>query len=189
MKKETFICCREPIYPAPDDSKAGREGGVCARASDGRRDPEDSGTSRVLCSWSGRYYGCDDGRRGGGSAVMGISPNSDDAPVAHGGWSSPVGTGRGRRRRHSAPFVVSSPDPLHVARAGGDGGRFWALQDEGSSDGEDAEGKTPPEAAGESDSEFLHDCLMAGYSVDEIRRAEALASVVSPGFGSVDCGA
>lgn len=98
-------------------------------------------------------------------------------------------------RRHSAPSIYLSPDPLHGVRPEGSGSRFWILQEEEDSDDEGAgepDFPMPASESGESipDAEILRDAMRAGYSIDEVRRAEILATnEVPPGFVSVDRGA
>ncbi|RLN34226.1 hypothetical protein C2845_PM03G30090 [Panicum miliaceum] len=96
------------------------------------------------------------------------------------------------RRRHSAAVLLSSPDLLHGLRPENSGSRFWALRDDESSDEEASREDGDSYVSGESitDSEFMRDAVLAGYSVDEIRQAEALSTnAVSPSFGSVSCDA
>lgn len=98
--------------------------------------------------------------------------------------------GPGLRWRHSAPDLLPSPDPLQGVRPVAYGSCFWALQGEESSDEE--EGEVTSCASGTSilASEFLHEALLAGFSVDQVRREEALsADGVSSSFGSVSLGA
>ncbi|KAF8686225.1 hypothetical protein HU200_043607 [Digitaria exilis] len=95
-----------------------------------------------------------------------------------------------RRRRHSAPFIFSPPSLTCKSRCAERGSRFWPLANEVSSDEEEMDSKGGSVLDSDSDSEFVGDALMAGFSTDDLRRAEALATnVVSPSFGSVGCGA
>ncbi|CAO2148657.1 unnamed protein product [Urochloa humidicola] len=73
----------------------------------------------------------------------------------------------------------------------GAGSRFWALSTEESSDDEDEEvtmeGEKTPNPGG--DARFFRDATFAGFSVDELKRAEIMAaSGASPTFCSVDAG-
>lgn len=89
-------------------------------------------------------------------------------------------------RRHSA--LAFQPQSATQVKWAGWGSHFWALAGDESSDeeGED-QGKESPGSGGGG--KFLNDALLVGFSVDEVRRAEVLATdVVLPVFGSVDCG-
>ncbi|RLN23396.1 hypothetical protein C2845_PM07G35170 [Panicum miliaceum] len=119
---------------------------------------------------------------GGGLSV-------DEARAVKGARSAGLGA---PCRRHSAPLIFPSPDPLHGVRPGTSGSRFWALSGEESSEEEESAGEEASHASGESisSSDFIRDALLAGFSVDEVRGAEALATNgISPRFGSVSGGA
>src|SRR5688572_16304576 len=89
-------------------------------------------------------------------------------------------------RRHSAPFVLSPADPLAGARREGSGARFWRVDGEESSDEEgNADSKWSPGSGG--DTRFVRDAFRAGFTVDELKRTEALAANSSPEFGSTQC--
>ncbi|KAF8762277.1 hypothetical protein HU200_009665 [Digitaria exilis] len=71
------------------------------------------------------------------------------------------------------------------ARAKGNryGSRFWPLEGEVSLEEEgDEEGGESPDSLGDED--FFQDAIRAGFSVDELMRAEALAANASPKFAS-----
>jgi hypothetical protein len=83
-------------------------------------------------------------------------------------------------RRHSAPVILASPDPLQGLRKEDNGSRFWVLQDGEILEVEGDNASSSPSGESISGSEFLHEALLAGFSVDEVCRAESLASDVSP---------
>lgn len=56
-----------------------------------------------------------------------------------------------------------------------------------SEDEGEGEGERSPEPGG--DGHFARDALLAGFSIDDLKRAEALATNDSPTFGSADVGA
>lgn len=94
------------------------------------------------------------------------------------------------QRRHSAPVVSASPGPLQGLRKEGGGSRFWVLQDGDISEDEEDNVSSSSSGKSISDSDFLCEALLAGFSGDEVRRAETLAKDgSSPSFGSVNVGA
>ena len=88
-------------------------------------------------------------------------------------------------RRHSAP-VLLLPTEARV-RWTGEGSHFWALASgEGSEEESEDDGKGSPESG--RDGKFVRDALFSGFSIDELKRAEALSlEVQSPVFGSANC--
>lgn len=99
-------------------------------------------------------------------------------------------------RRHSAPDLISIS--VHVAGLGKPrrGSRFWTLQDDTfeNSDEEDVRLKkciSPGRESYDSEKEFIVEATQAGFSLDELIRAEALLTenFQSPKFASVDRGA
>lgn len=85
-------------------------------------------------------------------------------------------------RRLSTPTLVPSYS-LAGAKGNRYGSRFWPLEGEVSVEEEgDEEGGESPDSLGDED--FFQDAIRAGFSVDELMRAEALAANASPKFAS-----
>jgi hypothetical protein len=75
------------------------------------------------------------------------------------------------------------------------GSRFWALQDDSNEDSDDEGVKQkeedPSRESYDSEREFINDATQAGFSLDELIRAETLLTenFHSPKFASIDRGA
>lgn len=90
-------------------------------------------------------------------------------------------------RRHSAPYLLTTSDPLDAMRHSKGGSRFWLI--EGESD-EDSDVEAASQCSTRSENDFIRDALQVDFSVDELIRAEECLSenVPSLAFGSVDRG-
>ncbi|CAN6173504.1 unnamed protein product [Urochloa humidicola] len=91
-------------------------------------------------------------------------------------------------RRHSAPATFSpTEERIEWADAGS---RFWALSTEESSDEEDGEVEEKESLGSEGNGKFFRAAVYAGFSLDELKKAEAQAATgVSLVFNSANVGA
>lgn len=95
-------------------------------------------------------------------------------------------------RRHSAPDLISDSVQLTGASKSWKGSRFWALEDDSDRQVEGAKQREedPNLESYDSEREFINDATQAGFSLDELIRAETLLTenFQSPKFTSVDRG-
>lgn len=109
--------------------------------------------------------------------------------------SCPLEESKDLKRRHLAPYLLATSDPLAGDGSLWRGSRFWALDGFSSDDSDDdsADQQAGESGKGEcgSEREFIRDAIHVGFSVDDLIRAESLLTerIESPKFSSVDRGA
>jgi len=82
------------------------------------------------------------------------------------------------KRRHSAPFLTLTPEPLDGPGRSWKGSRFWALDNESheGSENEDIKqnGVVSDDGLINSEKKLLSDAVRVGFSADEVIRAETV---------------
>lgn len=103
--------------------------------------------------------------------------------------------GRKLRRRHWAPYLVMTSNPLVGPERAWRGLRFWALDDDSLVDSEEDDtvqkDSGPDDGVIKAEQKLLRDANRVGFSVDDVIRAESLLTenFNSPKFASLDKGA